>query len=143
MALSKVSPDPIWNIQRSVYPQREEVMRGDGFCFPCPLQQEQLRQDRNTLQPDTERPENLTEGVFIRVDKRKDQRPSKEVLYSESIEIRIMGWFVGGGHKVQSVAGRDNEENLENGIISAIGESPEEIEISGNVDNEVKGLRFE
>lgn len=56
MTLCKVPIEPVRYVQSSVYSQREEVMRGDGFRFARSLQHEQLWEDCNRLEPDGERP---------------------------------------------------------------------------------------
>lgn len=53
-----------------------------------------------------------------------------------------MSWFVLGGHKVYRVPGRSKEEDLEDGVVCAVGESPEYIDVSGNVYHEIKCLGF-
>lgn len=64
IALGKVAVDPVWNIERPVKSQREEVMRGDGICLAGTLQHEQLRQNRDRLEPDGKCPQNLFCFIF-------------------------------------------------------------------------------
>ena len=59
ISLEKVSVQPIRDVERSIKTQREQIMRGDGFGFSGPLEHEQLRKDRNRLQPDRKRPQDL------------------------------------------------------------------------------------
>jgi hypothetical protein len=52
-------------------------------------------------------------------------------------------WLVGCCHQVDCVAGRGEEEQLEDGIIEAVPKGPEEVKVAGYVDDEVECLRFE
>lgn len=54
-----------------------------------------------------------------------------------------MSGLVGGGHEVDGVAGGGEEEELEDGVVGAICEGPEEVNVASYVDHEIEGLRFE
>ena len=60
-------PYPVYEVQRSVQAQEEQVVGGDGLCLPRLADHEKLRQDGHRLQVDGECPENLsqTETVFV------------------------------------------------------------------------------
>ena len=47
------------------------------------------------------------------------------------------------GHQVDGVAGRGEEEQLEDGVVKAVAEGPEEVEVAGYIDDQVQRLRFE
>ena len=54
-----------------------------------------------------------------------------------------MGWAEAGGHQVDCVGGGGDEKEFEDGVVGRFGEVPEEVEVAGDVDEEVEGLRFE
>lgn len=55
----EISIHPVGDIESPVQSQGEEVMRGNGVCFSGPLQHEQLRQDRDRLEPNGKGPKDL------------------------------------------------------------------------------------
>jgi len=112
-------------------------MRRYGLCLACSLQQEELWKDGHALEPDAEGPGDLIGRVFIRVDEREDERAAEQVLHAEGVEIWIVGRLVRVGHKVDGVAGRAEEEQLENGVVGAVEEGPEEIDIARYVHYQV------
>jgi hypothetical protein len=56
-----------------------------------------------------------------------------------------VGWFVVVEHEVYGVCGRADEDNFEDGVVKRSGlvEGPQEINVSCEVDNQVKELRLE
>ena len=54
-----------------------------------------------------------------------------------------MGWFVNCGHQIDGIAGGCEEEELEDGVVGATGEGPEQINIASYVDYQIQRLRFE
>ena len=59
----KVPVYPVWDVERAVQAQREEVVRSDGLGLACPAQHEQLRQNGNALEEDGEGPEHFDRGA--------------------------------------------------------------------------------
>jgi len=116
---------------------------GDGLGFAGALQQEELREDGDGFEPDAEGPEDFGGGVGVGVGEGEDHGAAEEVLDAEGVEVGVVGGFVGGGHEVDGVAGGCEEEQFEGGVVEGIGEGPEEVEVTGYVDEEVKGLGFE
>lgn len=55
----EVPVDPVWNVERSVHSQSEQVVGSDRIGLAGALQHEQLRQDCDGFQPDRECPQNL------------------------------------------------------------------------------------
>lgn len=43
--LCVVAPDPVGNVESAVEAQEEKVVCGDGLCFPCLADHEELRKD--------------------------------------------------------------------------------------------------
>lgn len=62
---------------------------------------------------------------------------------TEGVDVGVVGGFVGCCHEVDCVAGCTEEEQLESGVVGAVGEGPEDIEVAGYVYDEVESLRFE
>ncbi|RDW88112.1 hypothetical protein BP6252_00144 [Coleophoma cylindrospora] len=118
-------------------------MRGDRLRLAGALQQEELRQDGHALQPDAERPHDLRGCVRIRVDQCQHQRAAEQVLHAEGVQVGIVRRLVRCGHQVDGVAGAGEEEELEDGVVGAVGEGPEEIEVPRHVDEQIEGLRLE
>ena len=137
MPIRKVSPDPIWYVKRAVTSKRKQIMRCDSLSFAGPLQQKELWQDSHALKPDGERPKDFGWVVVVWEEHGEDQRASEQVLYAEGVEVRVVGWFVDSGHQVNGVAGGGEEEELEDGVVGAVGEGPEEIDITRYVDNQI------
>lgn len=52
---------------------------------------------------------------------------AEKVLNSEGIKIGIVSWLVRGCHKIDRITGGGQEEELEYGIICAVGKRPEEV----------------
>jgi len=123
--LGEVAPDPIGDIQGAITTQGEQVMRGDGLGLAGALQEEELRQDGDALEPDGEGPEDLGGRVAVGIDEGEDQRAPEEVLDAEGIEVRIVGGLVGGGHEIEGVPRGAEEEELEDGVVGRVGEGPE------------------
>jgi len=64
-------------------------------------------------------------------------------LDAECIDVGVVSWLVCCGHQVDCVGGAAYEEDLEDGVVGAIGEGPEEIEVASYVDDEIESLRLE
>lgn len=53
------APDPVEEIQGTIEAQEEQVVGGDGLCFPSLTDHEELRKDGHRLQVDGESPQDL------------------------------------------------------------------------------------
>ena len=103
-------------------------MRRNRIRAPCPLQHKQLRQNRHTLQPDAESPEDLRHGVFVRKQDSKNCGAAKQVLDAEGVLVRVVGGFVLVEHEVDNVGLGADEDELEDGIVEGFGwVGPEEV----------------
>jgi hypothetical protein len=51
--------------------------------------------------------------------------------------------FVGGRHEVDGIARGADEEDLKDRVVGGVGEGGKDIEVAGDVNYEVEGLRFE
>ena len=58
-------------------------------------------------------------------------------MYAKGIEVRVVGWFVDCSHQVDGIARGGEEKELEDSIICDVCKGPEEIEIAGNIDNQI------
>jgi len=76
--ISKVSINPIWNVQRAIGAECKEVMRCDVFSFSCSLYDEQLRQYCYTFEPNAKRPKNLLIRKVSRIRCRRKQTSGTE-----------------------------------------------------------------
>jgi hypothetical protein len=105
-------------------------VRSDCLCLACPLQHEQLRQDRDRLKPDGEGPENLAllasphvkylvlcsylwKRVVVWEYKSQHRARAQQVLHLERVEIWVVGGAVVVEHKVDSVGRGGEEDDLE------------------------------
>lgn len=96
-------------------------MRGNGLCAAGALQHEQLRQDRNTLEPDAERPEHLRRDVLGREDDCNDSGASEEVLDLEGVLVGIVCGLVLVEHHPDDVGLGADEDDLEGGVPERVG----------------------
>jgi hypothetical protein len=118
-------------------------MRRNRLRFSRSLQHKQLRQNSDTLQPDAKRPGDFVGRVVVREQDCYDSGAAEQVLYFEGVEVGVVGRLVGCCHEVDCVAGGGEEEDLVDGVVGAVGEGPEDVEVAGYVDDEVEGLGFE
>ena len=142
-SFSRVPPNPVWNIQRTVCSQRSDIVHGNCIRLSSPLQHEQLWQNSDRFQPDRESPWELEECVFVRRQDGHDGGESEEVWHAEGVKWRGGGRTICRRHLVEGVAGGGEEEELEDGVIIVDVEGGEDIEVAGYVDEEVEGLGFE
>jgi hypothetical protein len=100
----------------------------DRLCASGALQHEELRQDRNTFQPDAERPEHLSGGVFVGEYDGKHGGGSKEVFGAEGVLVRVVGRLVVVKHQVNDVGLGGDEDDLKGGVPERQGRvGPQEI----------------
>ena len=120
-------------------------MRCDRLGLARPLQHEQLRQNGYTLQPNTECPQDLRDGVFVREEDCHYRREGEEILHLEGIIVGIVCGLVVVEHEIDDVDGGADEEDLEGGVVERAREveCPEQIEVACYIDGEVEELRFE
>jgi hypothetical protein len=109
-------PDPVGNVESSVRAQRKDIVGCDRLCATSALQHKQLRQNRNTLQPDAERPEHLGGSVFVREDDGEHGGGSEEVFGAESVLVRVVGGLVIVEHQVDDVGLGGDEDDLKGGV---------------------------
>jgi len=121
VSLGEVSVDPVGDVQSAVAAESEEIMGGDGLGLAGALEHEELRKNSYRLEPDGEGPQNLGDGVVIGEDDGEDSSSSEEVLYSEGVDIGIVGRLVGVGHEVDDVTLGAKEHDLEDEVVDAIG----------------------
>jgi hypothetical protein len=121
-------PDPVGNVESSVRAQRKDVVGCDRLCTAGALQHEQLRKDRDTLQPDAERPEHLGGSIFVREDDGEHGGGSEEVFGAESVLVRVVGRLVIVEHQVNDVGLGGDEDDLKGGVPERKGRvGPQEI----------------
>jgi hypothetical protein len=80
------------------------------------LQHEELRQDRNTFQPDAERPEHFSGSVFVGEYDGKHCGGSKEVFGAESVLVRVVSRLVIVEHQIDDVGLGGDEDDLKGGV---------------------------
>jgi hypothetical protein len=143
--LVEVPIQPIGDVQRPVCAEREEVVRGNGFGLPRPLQHEELGQDRDALQPDGKGPEYFRRAVLVGEENGHDGACGEEVLDLEGVLVGIVGGLVVVEHEVDDVGRGSDEDDLEDGVVEVVElvEGPEKIEVARDVDEEVEELGFE
>lgn len=127
VAFGEIAIDPVRDIQRAIDAQREEIMRGDGLRLPRALQQKQLRQDCNRLEPDAECPQDFRRGVFVGEDGGEDRGAAEQVAHFEGVEVGVVGGLVVVQHQVQGVGAGGDEDDFQDGVPCRIGEGPEDI----------------
>jgi len=88
----------------------------DRLCATGALQHEELRQNRNTLQPDAERPEHLGGGVLVGEHNGKHAGSAEEVFDAESVLVRVVGGLVIVEHQVDDVGLGSDEDDFEGGV---------------------------
>jgi hypothetical protein len=121
-------PDPVGNVESSVRAQRKDVVGCDRLCAAGALQHEQLGQNRNTLQPDAERPEHLGGSVFVGEYDGENGGGSEEVFGAESVLVRVVGRLVIVEHQVNDVGLGGDEDDLKGGVPERKGRvGPQEI----------------
>lgn len=103
MPLKHIPINPIRDVQSAIKSQCKKIVRRYRFRLARSLQQKQLWQDRDTFQPDRERPEDFRRRISVWEDHCEDQRATEQILYAEGIEIRVMGGLVCCCHEVDGV----------------------------------------
>jgi hypothetical protein len=81
---------PVRDVQPTVCTQRGDVVRRDGFCFTCALDDEKLREDGNGLEEDGERPEDFCDGVRVVEEESENECGADEKLDTERVDGRIV-----------------------------------------------------
>ena len=135
--------DPVRQIQPSVHPQRGEVVSGDGLGLSGPLEHEQLGKDSDGLEVDGEGPEHLRWCPGVGEDKGEEDARDEEVFESEGVETWIRGGSEAELHKVESVDGGSDEEELHEGVVEGDVGTGEEVDVPSEEDEDVEGLGFE
>ena len=65
--------DPIGDVERAVRAERGEVVRGDRLGLAGALEHEELGEDRDGLEEDRERPEDLGDREAVVEEQREDR----------------------------------------------------------------------
>jgi hypothetical protein len=103
-------------------------MRGNRLRATGALQHEQLRQDRNALEPDAEGPEHFRRSVPVGEQDGEDGGAAEEVLDFEGVLVGVVGGLVVVEHQPDDVGLGGDEDDLEGGIPEGVGGvCPEEI----------------
>lgn len=136
-----VSVCPVKDVQSSVGPQSEQVMRGDGFRLSGLADHEELRQNRNGLQVDGEGPQDL-HGVEGMIEHQRNQggRDQQE-FYSECVMIAIISGLELDEHEINCSEGGGEKENLHDGVVNRH-EVRQQIQISRHKDERKQDLRL-
>jgi hypothetical protein len=84
----------------------------------------------------------LCEVVLVREEDCQQRTGTDEVLHLERIEVRVVGRLVVVEHEVNRVRGRADEDDFKDGVVERLRlvESPEKVDVSGNVYDEVEEL---
>jgi len=123
-----IPPDPVGNVKSSVRAQRKDVVGCDRLSAPGALQHEELRQNRDTFQPDAEGPKHLGGSVFVGEYDGKHGGSSEEVFGAECVLVWIVGGLVIVEHQVDDICLRGDEDDLEGGVPERKGRvGPQEI----------------
>ena len=88
--------DPIRNIQRPVGAEGGKVVRRDRLGLAHPLEHEQLREDRDGLEEDGERPQELGDDEGVVEEEREYHARRDDVLDAERVYRRVVGWTMRG-----------------------------------------------
>jgi hypothetical protein len=83
---------PVRDVQSTVCTQRGEVVRRDWFCFACALEDEELREDSNSLEEDGEGPGYFCDGVRVVEEEPENESGADKVLDTEGIDGRVVSW---------------------------------------------------
>lgn len=129
--------EPVQEVQGSVGPQGEDVVRGHALGLAGALDHEELGQNGHRLEPDTERPQHLPHGVVMGEDERQDARPNVQVASLERVELGVRGRTVHLLHHVQDVALRAQVAELEHQIIQRREGVYEQIEVATAINRHV------
>lgn len=86
-----------------------------------------MRQDGDGFQPDGEGPEDFARCVLVGQGDGQEEGAPEQVLDAEGVEVRVVGGLVAGCHEVDCVGGGGEEEELEDGVVCAVREGPEEV----------------
>ena len=84
--------DPIGDVERAVRAERGEVVRGDRLGLAGALEHEELGEDRDGLEEDRERPEDLGDREAVVEEQREDRARAQEVLDAERVYRRVVCW---------------------------------------------------
>lgn len=123
-----IPPNPVRDVQRPVGAQRKQVVGGDRLRAAGALKHEQLRQDRDALEPDAEGPQHLARVVLVGEQDAEHGRAAKQVLDAEGVLVRVVRGLVVVEHQVDDVGLRADEDNLEGRVPEGGGGvCPEEI----------------
>jgi len=82
--------DPVGNVERTVQSQRSEVVRRDRLGLARSLEHEKLRQDRDALEPDGERPNELKRRVSVVEQQCQNCHGGNEVRQPEGIQRCVL-----------------------------------------------------
>lgn len=141
LRFGNVAVDPVGDVQGAVDAEGEDVVGGDGLGLTGTLEHEELRKNGDRLEPDGEGPHDLPEVILVGQEDGECGGESKQVLDLEGVEPGIVGGLVGTDHEVDDVTGGSDEEDLEDDVVVAC--CPEEVEIAGDIYDEVDDLRLE
>ena len=103
-------------------------MRRNRLRAARALQHEQLRQDRDALEPDAEGPQHFRRDVLVGEEDGEDGGAAEEVLDFEGVLVGVVGGLVVVEHQPDDVGLGGDEDDLEGGVPEGVGGvCPEEI----------------
>lgn len=130
--LGEISVQPIWDVQRPVDAEREQIVRCDGIGLAGPLQHEELGENGDRFEPDGEGPKHLGELVAVGEEDGEDGTAAEEVLDFEGVDVGVVRGLVVVEHEEDDVGLGGEEEDLEGGVPDgAGGEGPEDVSGKG------------
>ena len=109
-------PDPVGDVKSPVRAQCKDVVGCDRLRAAGALQHEELRQNRNTFQPDAECPEHLGGSVLVGEYDGEDGGGSEKVFGAESVLVWVVGGLVIVEHQVNDVGLGGDEDDLKSGV---------------------------
>lgn len=149
-------PDGVW---RDVQAERKHVVRGDVVALARFLQEEQLRHDRDRLEVDRERPDDLGQDKLIVEDEREDGAGDNNVLWPADVVDHIASRPEPPGNEVASglrrlgigtrkkkknvrIERRRNEKDLHDGVVQRV-EVPKQVDVAREEHGRKQGLGVE
>lgn len=103
-------------------------MRRNRLRAARALQHEQLRQDRDALEPDAEGPQHFRRDVLVGEEDGEDGGAAEEVLDFEGVLVGVVGGLVVVEHQPDDVGLGGDEDDFEGGVPEGVGGvCPEEI----------------
>jgi len=140
--LSEQAPDPVEQIEASVSSKSEDVMGSQDLDLASSLEEEELREDRDSLKVKRESPRDLEKHELLVEEEGEDGARGDEEDDAEGVVVLVVGVAVAVEHQVHDGVGGRQENDLHDPVVHRL-EVPEDVHVPSREHYRVQYLRLQ